>query len=147
MSSNPDGGTGANAAPGIAERMGLRPDMIVMEFGYDEDVDADLRAAIEGFTGEELLDQDADEVVDVVLFWFREGDDDLADALVDAIGPLADDGFIWLLTPKRGRDDYVEPADIAEAASIAGLSQTSVTPIAPGWSGTRLLGRKSGGKK
>jgi len=127
--------------------MGLRPDMIVMEFGYDEDVDADLRAAIEDFTGEELLDQDVDEVVDVVLFWFREGDDDLADALVDAIGPLADDGFIWLLTPKRGREGYVEPADIAEAASIAGLSQTSVTPIAPAWSGTRLLGRKSGGKK
>lgn len=147
MSSIPDGGTGAKQAPGIAERMGLRPDMIVMEFGYDEDVDQDLRSAIEGFIGEDLLDEDADEVVDVVLFWFREGDDDLADSLVDAIGPLADEGFIWLLTPKRGNDYYVEPADIAEAASIAGLSQTSVTPLAPDWSGTRLVGRKSGGKK
>jgi len=147
MTSNPTGGTGAKQAPGIAERMGLRPDMIVMEFGYDDDVDQALRSSIEQFIGEELLDENSDEVVDVVLFWFREGDDDLADALVDAIGPLADDGFIWLLTPKRGRDDYVEPADIAEAASIAGLSQTSVTPIAADWSGTRLLGRKSGGKK
>ena len=147
MSSNPDGGGEAKLAPGTADRMGLRPQMIVMEFGYDEDVDQSLRAAITALIGEDMLDEDADEVADVVLFWFREGDDDLADALVDAIGPLADDGFIWLLTPKRGRDDYVEPADIAEAASIAGLSQTSVTPLAADWSGTRLVGRRSGGKK
>lgn len=138
MSSNPVAGHG------IAERMGLRPDMIVMEIGFDDDVDMELRDAIETCVGEELVDEDADEVVDVVLFWFRDGDDDLADMLVDAIGPLADDGFIWLLTPKRGNQYYVEPADIAEAASIAGLSQTSVTPLGADWSGTRLVGRKSG---
>jgi hypothetical protein len=124
--------------------MGLRPDLIVMEIGYDDDVDLPLREAIEACTGEELLDEEADEVVDVVLLWFRDGDDDLADTLVDAIGPLADDGSIWLLTPKRGNEYYVEPADISEAASIAGLSQTSVMPLGDDWSGTRLVGRKSG---
>ncbi len=107
MSSNPVEGTGAKNGPGIAERMGMRPDMIVMEIGFDDDVDTQLREAIEACIGEELLDEDADEVVDVVLLWFREGDDDLADTLVDAIGPLADDGFIWLLTPKRGLEYYV----------------------------------------
>ena len=148
MSSNPVEGTGAKSGSanghGIAERMGLRPDMIVMEIGYDDDVDENLRELIEECTGEELLEPDSDEVVDVVLLWFRDGDDDLADALVDAIAPLADNGFIWLLTPKRGHEYYVEPADIAEAAAIAGLSQTSVTPLGPDWSGTRLVGRKSG---
>ena len=33
-----------------------------------------------------------DEVVDVVLLWFREEDGDLIDALVDSITSLADQG-------------------------------------------------------
>ncbi|MGN6608176.1 MAG: DUF3052 domain-containing protein [Jatrophihabitans sp.] len=127
--------------------MGLRSGMIVMEIGYDDDVDQQLRDDVEEITGEEIVDEDSDEVVDVVLLWYRDGDGDLADTLVDAIAPLADDGVIWLLTPKRGRSDYVEPSDIAEAASIAGLSQTSIATVGNDWSGARLVGRKSGGKK
>jgi len=118
VSSNPAGGAGAGNGPGIGERMGIAPQMIVMEIGYDDDVDEQLREVIEEATGEALVDEDSDEVVDVVLLWYRDGDGDLADVLVDAIAPLADTGFIWLLTPKRGRDDYVEPSDIAEAASM-----------------------------
>lgn len=138
----------SNPVPGIAERMGLRPDMIVMEFGYDDDVDMELRDLIADTIGDELLDEDSDEVADVVLLWYRNDDDDLADVLVDAIGPLADDGVIWLLTPKRGRAGSVEASDISEAASIAGLSQTSIAPLSQGWTGIRLVGRKShGGKK
>ena len=72
---------------------------------------------------------------------------DLADLLVDAIAPLAESGFIWLLTPKRGRDGYVEPSDIAEAAAIAGLSQTTVTTAGTEWSAARLAGRRAGGAK
>ena len=135
------------AAIGIAERLGLQPDNIVMEVGVDDDADEDLRDAIVERIGEEMVDEDSDEVVDVVLLWHRDGDGDLADVLVDAISPLADDGYIWLLTPKRGRDDYVEPSDIAEAASIAGLSQTSLTTIGEGWSAARLVGRKTPGGK
>lgn len=135
------------SATGNAERLGLKPDMIVMEWGYDSDVDEELRDDIAEHTGEELLDKDTDEVVDVVLLWFRDGDGDLADTLVDSISPLADDGYIWLLTPKRGRDDFVEPSDIAEAASIAGLSQTSITTVGANWSAARLVGRRSSGGK
>jgi hypothetical protein len=132
---------------GIAEHMGLKPGMIVMESGYDDDVDADVRDAIADCTGEQLLDEDTIEVVDVVLLWYRDDDGDLTDTLVDSISPLADDGYIWLLTPKRGRDGYVEPSDIAEAASVAGLSQTSIVTVGDGWSAARLVGRRSGGKK
>jgi hypothetical protein len=122
--------------------------MIVMESGYDDDADEDLRDEIAATIGDEMVDEDTDEVVDVVVLWYRDGDGDLADALVDAIAPLADDGYIWLLTPKRGRDNYVEPSDIAEAASIAGLSQTSIATIGQEWAAARLVGRKStGGKK
>ena len=147
MSSNPAGGTGAGNGQGVAERMGIAPQMIVMEIGYDDDVDEDLRDLVQDATGEELVDEDSDEVVDVVLLWYRDGDGDLADVLVDVIAPLADNGFIWLLTPKRGRGGYVEPSDIAEAASIAGLSQTSIATVGAEWAGARLVGRKSGGKK
>ncbi len=143
MSTSATSGEGA----GVAARMGLKRAMIVMEVGWDDDVDQDLRDQIEERTGEELVDEDTDEVVDVVLLWYREGDDDLTDVLVDAIGPLADDGVIWLLTPKRGRPGHVEASDISEAASVAGLSETSIVTISPDWSGNRLVGRKSGGRR
>ena len=143
MSGTAASGSGA----GTAERMGMRPGMIVMEVGYDDDVDDKLRDDVADATGEEIVDEDTDEVVDVVLLWYRDGDGDLADLLVDAIAPLADDGVIWLLSPRRGRADYVEPSDIAEAASIAGLSQTSIATVGTGWSAARLVGRKSGAKK
>ena len=142
VSPTPPSGTG------IAERLGLKPGMIVMESGYDRDVDEDLRDGIAEQIGDDMVEEDTDEVVDVVLLWYRDGDGDLADVLVDAIAPLADDGYIWLLTPKRGRDSYVEPSDIAEAASIAGLSQTSIATIGHEWAAARLVGRKSaGGRK
>lgn len=137
----------ANSGSGVAERMGIKPSMIVMEIGYDDDVDADLRGLIEDAVGDEMVDEDTDEVVDVALIWYRDGDGDLTDLLVDAIAPLADTGFIWLLTPKRGREGYVEPTDIAEAASVAGLSQTSITTLGTDWSAARLVGRKSGSNK
>ena len=70
-------------------------------------------------------------------------DGDLVDALVDAIAPLADNGVIWLLTPKRGRAGYVEPSDISEAAPTAGLSQTSLLPLSADWTGARLVSRRA----
>jgi hypothetical protein len=137
----------AGSGPGVADRMGLKPGMIVMEIGYDDDVDEELRGLIADQTGDEIVGEESDEVVDVVLVWYREGDGDLTDLLVDAIAPLADSGVIWLLTPKRGRPEYVEPSDIAEAAAVAGLSQTSITAVSNEWAGARLVGRKSGARK
>jgi hypothetical protein len=134
--------------PDVAERMGIESQMIVMEIGWDEDCDEQLRDVIAERVGEDgLVDEDSDEVVDVALLWFRESDGDLADALVDAIAPLADSGWIWLLTPKRGRDGYVEPSEIAEAAAIAGLSQTTIATVGEGWTAARLVGRRSAAKK
>ena len=37
---------------GVAERLGIEPGMVVQEIGWDEDVDDDLRAAIEEQIGE-----------------------------------------------------------------------------------------------
>src|SRR6266496_5311563 len=110
---------------GQAERLGIKPGQVVQEIGYDDDCDEQLRGAITRIDRVELVDEDYDDVVDVVLLWWRDGDGDLVDALVDALPRLADGGYIWLLTPKAGRSGHVEPSDIGEAAPTAGLSQTS----------------------
>lgn len=128
---------------GVAERLGIEPDMTVQELGWDEDVDDGVRAAIEEQIGGDLLDEDADEVVEVVLLWWREDDGDLVDTLMDAMGPLAENGVIWVLTPKTGRDGHVEPSDIAEAVGVAGLAQTSSATVGDDWSATRLVIPKS----
>ena len=107
----------AGRASDIAGRLGVEPGMVVQEIGWDSDVDEAVRDAVEERAGDELLDEDADEVIDLVLMWWREGDGDLVDALIGAIGPLADNGVIWVLTPKTGRSGHVEPSEIA--ASLA----------------------------
>jgi hypothetical protein len=134
---------GDTGKAGVAERLGIEPGMVVQELGWDEDVDDGARAAIEEQVGSDLLDEDADEVVDVVLLWWREDDGDLVDALMDAMGPLAETGVIWVLTPKTGRDGHVEPSEIAEAVPTAGLAQTSSVSIGDDWSATRLVSPKS----
>lgn len=131
----------------VADGLGIKPDMVVQELGWDEDVDDGIRAAIEERIGGELLDEDADEVIDVVLLWWRDGDGDLGDALVDARGPLAENGVIWVLTPKTGQPGHVEPSDIAEAVPTVGLSLTSNVGLGPEWSGTRLVPPRSKAKR
>jgi hypothetical protein len=125
-----------------AQRLGIQNDQIVQELGWDTDADDAIRAEVEEVCGSELLDEDADEVIDVVLLWWREGDGDLVDRLMDAIVPLAEDGVIWVLTPKTGKPGHVQPADIAEAAPTAGLMQTSSANLGD-WSGSRLVQPKS----
>lgn len=117
----------------------------MQELGYDDDVDDAFRAAVEGACGGKLVDDTYDEVVDVVLLWWRDGDGDLVDALVDSLAPLSSGGVIWVLTPKTGRDGHVEPSEISEAAPTAGLSQTTSISAAVDWSGARLVAR--GGRR
>jgi len=128
---------------GVDDRLGIEPGMVVQELGWDEDVDDGVRVAIEEQIGGDLLDEDADDVVEVVLLWWREDDGDLVDTLMDAMGPLAENGVIWVLTPKTGRDGHVEPSDIAEAVGVAGLAQTSSASVGDDWSATRLVIPKS----
>ncbi|MFJ8646373.1 DUF3052 domain-containing protein [Streptomyces sp. NPDC093546] len=126
-----------------AAKLGFEPGQVVQEIGYDDDVEQELREAIEAVIGQELVDEDYDDVADVVLLWFRDEDGDLTDALVDAIGLIDEGGEIWLLTPKTGRDGYIEPSDINEAAQTAGLSQTRSISAGKDWTGSRLITPKA----
>ena len=59
---------------GQAERLGIKPGQVVQEIGYDDDCDEQLRGAITRIDGVELVDEDYDNVVNVVLLWWRDGD-------------------------------------------------------------------------
>ena len=131
----------------LAARLGFQPAQVVQEIGYDDDVDQELRESIEEATGTDLVDEDYDDVADAVMLWFRDEDGDLTDALVDALGFLEEGGSILLLTPKTGRDGYVEPSDIGEAVTTAGLSQTKSVSVGKDWNGSRLNTPKAAAKK
>jgi hypothetical protein len=123
--------------------MGLAKGDLVLEVGFDSDCDSTLRDEIRGITETELIENSTTDVVDAVIIWWRDGDGDLVDELMDAITYMAENGSIWVLTPKVGRDGHVEPSDIQDAAPVAGLSQTSTIALAKDWSATRLVARKS----
>ena len=135
-----------NSPQGLAasvERLGFMPGELILEVGYDDDIDSQLRLAVEARTGTTLLTGHVDEVVDAVILWWREGDGDLVDDLVDALTYLSENGPIWLLTPKVGIAGHVEPSDIQDAAPTAGLTQTVSFLAAPNWTATKLVARKS----
>ncbi len=126
-----------------AARMGFAPGMVVQELGWDNDTDDSLRVSIEDAIDADMVDGDYGNVVDGVLLWFRDDDGDLVDSLVDSLTDLVRGGAIWLLTPKIGRPNAVDAADISEAAPIAGLAQTSSATVSKDWSATRLVAPKS----
>lgn len=124
--------------------MGFAAEELILEVGYGLDCDDVLRSEIVAITGTQLIEAQTTEVVDAVILWWRDGDGDLVDELMDALTYLSENGPIWILTPKLGRTGHVESSDIQDAAPIAGLSQTSTIALAQDWAGTRLVARKAG---
>lgn len=123
----------------VVSRLSLTTGMVVQEFGYDADVCEALRGAIEDATGEDLVDEDYGDVTDAAIVWFRDGDDDLADMLMD-VQSLLDSGYqVILLTPKAGKDGHVPPREVEEASSLAGLHATSTFVVDGNWAGTVLV--------
>jgi Protein of unknown function (DUF3052) len=139
LSGTPGGADTQNAG----QRLGLKAGMVIQELGWDEDVDDSLRVQIEDTLDGDMVDGNYGNVVDSVLLWWRNDDGDLVDALVDSLTDLVGGGVIWLLTPKVGRPQAVDPADVAEAAPIAGLSTTTSVPVSKDWSATRLVAPKN----
>jgi len=137
------GGPEGTATQTIAGRLGFKSGMVVQELGWDEDVDDELRIQIEDAIDADMVDGDYGNVVDSVILWWRDEDGDLVDALVDSLTDLVGGGVIWLLTPKVGRPSSVDPADVAEAAPIAGLAITTTIAASKDWTATRLVAPKT----
>lgn len=123
---------------------GFQQGQVVQEYYVDDDADEAVRRAIEEATGTALVDDSYGDVADGALVWWRAEDfenEDLADLLVDAMSNLDNGGLIWVLTPKAGTPGHVKPAEIQEAADVAGLSATTATSAGAHWSGVRLTAR------
>lgn len=132
------------AGPSAPARLGFMPGQVVQEFGYDDDVDDDFRFAVEDLTTTELEDEDFPDVADAAMVWWRDGDGDLVDTLVDALTNLAEGGFIVVLTPKAGRPGEVDVSEVDESAIAAGLHTSGSVNACEDWTGTRLVAPKSG---
>jgi len=130
------------AAHEYASRLGIKEGQLVQEVGWDTDCDSAISESVENFLDADLLDEDTDEVVDVVLLWWREEDGDLVDGLVDASRPLEDEGRVWLLTPGAGQPGAIDPGVIDESAQLAGFSNTSALRLGD-WQGNCLVQRSS----
>ncbi len=126
----------------LAGKLGFKNGDLIQELGYDDDVDFDFRGNLEALIGSELLTEEDQDVVDGVILWWRSDDGDLIDALVDSLTTLDDGGVIWLLTPKSGREGYVAPNDIQEAAPTAGLHSTTSAGVSEDWAAARLVARR-----
>ena len=120
------------------QKLGLTAGLVVQELGWDEDVDEEVRVLFEDATDAELIEE-AVEAVDVVLLWWRDGDGDLVDGLVDALTDLTETGYIWLLTPKVGRDGFVDATELAEGSVTAGLAMTNSASISAEWAANKLV--------
>ncbi|WP_300080432.1 DUF3052 domain-containing protein [Propioniciclava sp.] len=138
MAGSPDPGH-----PSRAAALGLSPGQAVQELGWDDDVDEGLRDGIMDAIDGDLVDE-ALEAVDAVVLWWREEDGDVADGLVDALHDLAGTGHIWLLTPKVGRTGYVDPADIAEGVSTAGLTLANPVNVSADWQAQKVVRPRAG---
>lgn len=127
-----------SAAASSAALLGIVPGLAVQELGWDSDVDEELRTEILDVLEEDFV-YEAIEAVDVVLLWWRDEDGDVADGLVDALTDLSAAGFLWLMTPRVGRDGYVEPSDLAEAALTAGLALANTPNVSKDWQAQKLV--------
>ncbi|MFK5583820.1 MULTISPECIES: DUF3052 domain-containing protein [unclassified Serinicoccus] len=129
------------AAIGLVRKLGLREGQIVVEYGYDEDVEESVRGVAAHVVGSPLEDEAYDGVVDVVLLWWRDGEGDLTDELMDALTTLEEGGCIVLMTPGAGRDDRVPAADVQDACTTCSMTASGAVAMGA-WIGQRLVGRK-----
>ncbi len=123
--------------------MGLSAGQIVQELGWDTDVDEGVRTGVMDAIEGELVEE-VDDAVDVVLLWWRNDDGDVVDGLVDSLTDLTPDGYIWLLTPKVGRPGAVDPADLAEGVSTAGMALTVTVSAGSDWQAHKVVRPKNG---
>lgn len=127
---------------GSLSRLGFHPGMVVQELGWDEDADERLRDQLMDAIDADLVDESL-EAVDAVWLWWRSDDGDVVDGLMDALTDLADDGVVWLLAPKVGREGHVDPADLAEGCVAAGLTLTGAEDLAPDWAAHKIVRSRS----
>lgn len=127
-------------------RFGFKAGQVIQEFGYDDDVDMEFRAAVEAACGAELEDEEYNVVADAALVWWRDEDGDahdLTDLITDSRVTLDDGAHVWVLIPKAGREGHVPPAEVEEAADTAGMNTTINVDTGGDWLAFCLTSRRN----
>jgi len=65
--------------------MGLKKGDLILEVGRGDDCDFTVRELISKITETEFIEGHTQEVVDAVMIWWRDGDGDLVDELMDSL--------------------------------------------------------------
>lgn len=125
-------------AAALAENpFGFKKGDVIQEFGYDDDVDFDLRDALVAVVQTELEDEDYRGIADGILAWWRNDDgdvDDLSDYLMDCAESFTQGaGMIWLMVPESRSEFAVSASDVDEAAKAAGQSVTTLKYLSDEW--------------
>ena len=124
-------------------QLGLVKDMAVEELGWDSDVDESFRQLVMEIIDADMV-EDSAEAVDAIVLWLREDDGDVMDLLIDALTDLGPSGFLWVMTPKIGRDGHVSQSDLLEGVLASGLSLTISASVSKDWSAHKVVRPKAG---
>jgi hypothetical protein len=124
----------------VVDKLGIKAGHAVAFAAAPQPIAPDLSARALERTGREPAD--TDEPIDVVLVG--------ADATTDVHAVLSTwrtridpAGGIWLLTPKRGQDGYVDQRELIEAGPAAGLVDNKICSIDDHTSAMRFVIRKT----
>jgi hypothetical protein len=123
----------------VVDKLGIKPGFALAFESAPRAIDADLRAQALAKAGRDAASDG--EPVDVVLLG--------ADATTDVESVLRlwrtridQAGGIWLLTPKRGHDGYVDQTELIQAGPAAGVVDNKICSISDTTSAMRFVIRK-----
>ena len=135
--------TAEAAANSAVTKLGFTAGLVVQEFGYDSDVDDDLRIAIEDVIGSELEDEDYRRRRRRRHALVARGRRRPRRRRSSTPSPTWPSAAHRPALPKSGRPGHVEASDIEEAALTAGLHASGIVSACADWTGTRLVAPKT----
>jgi len=125
----------------VVDKLGIKPGCAVAFAAAPRAVDAELRRRIVARAGREEVAA-GDEPEDVVLIG-AEASTDVAGILSEWRARIDQSGGIWLLTPKRGQEGYVDQRELIAAGPAAGVVDNKICSVDERTSAMRFVIRKT----
>jgi hypothetical protein len=124
----------------VVDKLGIKPGCAVAFAAAPRQVDADLRARVLFRAGRDLAPDE--EPLDVVLVG-TDASTDVVTVLRAWRARIDAAGGIWLLTPKRGYEGYVDQRELIAAGPAAGVVDNKICSVDERTSALRFVIRKT----
>jgi len=124
----------------VVDKLGIKPGCALAFAAAPRELDAELCARALFRAGRELAPDD--EPLDVVLIG-ADSSTDVADVLRTWRARLDPAGGIWLLTPKRSYEGYVDQRELIAAGPAAGVVDNKICSVDERTSALRFVIRKT----